>query len=265
MPINRYLTCFIALILFLSLAKTVYAEYLVGPDDVIQIKVYGYDDLTVSTRISEHGRIVFPYLGEIEVAGQSEADISQTISKLLAQRGFIKDAQVNVTIYDYKNQQVSMVGYIKAPGIYTLKNKTSLIDLVALAGGIGQEGDYRAIITRTVNGKTTKQNIDLRKLMEQPDKSQTFFVERGDIIYIPKVPMFYIHGEVTHSGSYPIEPNITVDQAIALGGGLTPRGTLRDITIKRKDASGVIQEIEDVELSDKVLENDVIFIDERLF
>ncbi|CAG1021242.1 partial Polysialic acid transport protein KpsD, partial [Patescibacteria group bacterium] len=214
---------------------------------------------------SEQGRIVFPYLGEIEVAGQSESDIARTISKLLAQRGFIQDAQVNVTIYEYKNQQISMVGNIKAPGIYTLKSKTSLVDIIALAGGIGELGDYRAIVTRVINGKVIKHDFDLRKMMESADKSEPFFVQRNDVIYIPKAPMFYIHGEVQHSGNYRIEPNMTVDQAISLGGGLTPRGTFRDMTIKRQDANGIVQELEDIELSDKVLENDVIFIDERLF
>jgi polysaccharide export outer membrane protein len=240
------------------------AEYLIGTDDVLQIKVYGYDDLATSTRVSENGRIVFPLIGEIEVGGQTEFEAARKITQLLAKGGFIQNANVTVTVFEYKNQQVSVLGQVKAPGIYILKSKNTLIEMIAMAGGLAELGDDRVIITRLANGIPVKQEVNLRTTLESPEHGQTILIQRGDIIYVPKAPMFYIYGEVQRAGSFRLEPNMTVAQAVSLGGGLTPRGTLRGIMIKRRDANGISQEIE-VELSDKVLKDDVVVIDERLF
>ncbi len=259
-----YIAIFAVLLMIFCIVGTVRADYSIGTDDVLQIKIYGYDDLTTSTRVSENGRIVFPLIGEIEVAGQTEFEAARKIAQLLAKGGFVQDANVTVTVFEYKNQQVSVLGQVKSSGIYILKSRNTLIDVIAMAGGISELGDNRAIITRNINGKAVKQEVDLRTALESPEHSQTIFIEKGDVIYIPKAPVFYIYGEVQNSGSFRLEPNMTVAQAVSLGGGLSPRGTLRGIVIERRDDSGVSKTVE-VELSDKVLKDDVIVVDERLF
>lgn len=264
MLINSYVRIFTALVMAFCLVSSVRAEYLIGTDDVVQVKIYGYDDLTTSMRVAENGRIVLPLIGEVEVGGQTEFEAARNITQLLAKGGFIQDANVTVMIFEYKNQQVSVLGQIKAPGIYVLKSKTTLVDMIAMAGGLGELGDNRVIITRLINGKPVKREVDLRVALESPEQSEKVFIERGDVIYIPKAPVFYIYGEVQHSGSFRLEPDMTVSQALSLGGGLTLRGTLRDMVIERRDANNVSKKIE-VELSDKVLKDDVIIVDERLF
>jgi polysaccharide export outer membrane protein len=264
MLINRTVRIFTALVMAFCLVGTVRAEYLIGTDDIVQVKIYGYDDLTTSIRVSENGRIALPLIGEVEVAGQTEFDAAHKITQLLGKGGFIQDANVTVTIFEYKNQQISVLGQIKAPGIYVLKSKTTLVDMIAMAGGLGELADNRVIITRLINGKPIKLEVDLRAALESPERSEKVFIEKGDVIYIPKAPVFYIYGEVQHAGSFRLEPNMTVAQALSLGGGLTLRGTLRDMVIERRDANGVSKTI-DVELSDNVLKDDVIVVDERWF
>jgi polysaccharide export outer membrane protein len=264
MLINGYMRIFAILTMLFCMVGIVRAEYIIGTDDILQIKVYGYEDLTTSARVSENGRIVFPLIGELEVAGQTEFESSRKITQLLAQGGFVQNANVTVTVLEYRNQQVSVLGHVRAPGIYVLKSKNTLIDMIAMAGGLAELGDYRVIITRHINGKVVKQEIDLRAILESPEHSQTILIERGDIVYVPKAPVFYIYGEVQHPGSFRIEPDMTVAQAVSLGGGLTLRGTLRGIAIERKDSNGVSKTLE-VELSDKVLKDDVVVVDERWF
>jgi len=264
MLINRTVRIFVAFVMAFCLVSAVRAEYLIGTDDVVQVKIYGYDDLTTSMRVSENGRIVFPLIGEVEVGGQTEFEAARKITQLLAKGGFIQEANVTVTVFEYKNQQVSVLGQIKAPGIYVLKSKTTLVDMIAMAGGLAELGDNRVIITRLINGKPVKLEVDLHAALESPEHSEKIFIERGDVIYIPKAPVFYIYGEVQHSGSFHLEPNMTVAQALSLGGGLTPRGTLRGIVVERRDVNNASKTI-DVELSDKVLKDDVIVVDERLF
>jgi polysaccharide export outer membrane protein len=259
-----YLRIFAVLLLFFCFANVVRADYTLGTDDILQIKVYGYDDLTTSARVSENGRIVFPMIGEVNVAGKSELEIARTIAQSLEKAGLVQGASVSVTVLEYKNQQVSVLGQVKAPGVYVLRAKNSLIDLIAMAGGINEFGDSRVVITRQVNGKPVKQEVDLRAALESSDHVPAVFIERNDIIYVPKAPVFYISGEVQKPGGYRLEHDMTVAQAIATGGGLTQRGTLRDMVIERRDASGVAQTIE-ARLSDKVIQGDVIVVDERWF
>ena len=240
------------------------ANYIIGTDDAQSIKVYGYEDLTTETRISDNGFIVFPLIGEVKIGGLSTLEAGRTIAHLLSNGGFIKNAQVTVVVLDYKSQQISVLGQVNKPGQYALDVPSTLVDVIAMAGGINPLGEDRIIITRHLNGKTIKEEVDLRKTLEFPEVSNTVAIEKGDIVYVPKAPLFYIQGEIQKPGSFRLEPNMTVAQAVSVGGGLTLRGSLRDIVIERRDQKGKSKTL-DVQLNDLILKDDVIVIDERLF
>jgi len=261
---SKHTVLLVFLLMALGFAGTATAELVIGADDALQIKVYGYDDLTTETRVSSNGRISFPLIGEVSVGGQSTFEAESKIAKLLTDGGFIQNPHVTVTVLEFKSQQVSVLGFVNKPGLYPLESRSSLVDILAMAGGISQLGDHRAIVTRHINGKTIKQEIDLRVALEHPEDSNQFAAVKGDVIYIPKAPVFYIQGEVMHPGAFNLEPKMTVSQALSLGGGLTPKGTLRGIVIERHDANGKSEEIA-VKMTDAVLKDDVLIFQERLF
>jgi len=118
-------------------------------------------------------------------------------------------------------------------------------------------------IVSTHDGKTVKQDVDLNAIFRDGDLTKNVRLQPGDTVYVEKAPMIYIYGEVQKGGAYRLEPNMTVMQALALGGGLTTRGTQRGIKIARHTAEGV-REI-DAHLSDPVKEDDVIYVRESLF
>lgn len=240
------------------------AAYSIGPDDVLRISVYGYEDLKTETRVSADGRITFPLIGEVETRGKSTMELEETIAIQLIKGGFIHDAQVSVTVLEHVSQQVSVLGYVNNPGRYPLDSDSSIVDLIAMAGGIQELGDNKVIITRAINGKPHSQELDLRAYMENADSLEPFKMKQGDTVYVPKAPQFYIYGEVQKPGGYRIDPDISVVKALSIGGGLTLRGTERGIVIKRKTGNGALQVI-DAELSDPVLKDDVIYVDERWF
>jgi polysaccharide export outer membrane protein len=91
------------------------------------------------------------------------------------------------------------------------------------------------------------------------DLSKNIALSPGDTVYVHKAPMVYVYGEVQKGGAYPIEPSMTVMQAIALGGGITPRGTQRGIKITR--AGNAVN----ASLGDPVQPDDVIYVKESLF
>jgi polysaccharide export outer membrane protein len=83
-------------------------------------------------------------------------------------------------------------------------------------------------------------------------------------VYVERAPMFYIYGEVTRAGPYKVEPNMSVMQAIAAGGGMTPRGSDRRLKLRRATADGKWVET-DVGLQEQVRADDVIYVREALF
>ena len=261
---SKHAVLLVFLLMALGFAGTATAELVIGADDALQIKVYGYDDLTTETRVSSNGRISFPLIGEVSVGGQSTFEAESKIAKLLTDGGFIQNPHVTVTVLEFKSQQVSVLGFVNKPGLYPLESRSSLVDMLAMAGGISPLGDHSAIVTRHINGKTIKQEIDLRVALEHPEDSNQFAAVKGDVIYIPKAPVFYIQGEVMRPGAFNLEPKMTVSQALSLGGGLTPKGTLRGIVIERHDANGKSEEIA-VKMTDAVLKDDVLTFQERLF
>lgn len=264
MPFGR-IVCLVFFTLFASIyGQKVLAEYTIGPEDVIRILVYDYDDLKTETRVSEDGRITFPLLGELTVGGKTTFKIEQMISQMLSKGGYIKDAQVTVTVVEYKSKRVSVLGLVNAPGRYPLDSITTLIDVIAMAGGIQPTGEEKAIITRIQAGKTSKIEVDLHEQLNISEHPTRFELQAGDVVYIPKAPVFYIYGEVQRPGEYPVERDISVVKALSIGGGLTTRGTQDGIIIKRKNSQGVINEL-NANLTDNVNKDDVIYVKERLF
>jgi polysaccharide export outer membrane protein len=240
------------------------SAYNLGPDDVLSISVYGDTNLKTETRVSEDGRIIFPLIGSIEVGGKSSLELEEAIATGLIKGGFVHEAQVNVMVLEHVSQQISVLGYVKNPGRYPLNSNSTIIDSIAMAGGIQEMGGSKVVVTRTVNGGTQKQELNLQEYLEKAQSVVPFKMQQGDVVYVPKADMFYIYGEVLKPGEYRITPTISVVKALSMGGGLTLRGTENGIIIKRKDAKGDLLEI-DTKLNDAVLEGDVIYVGERWF
>ncbi len=258
-----YALLLMALFMLLPFAQS-RASYNIGPDDVLRISVYGYDDLKIETRVSADGQISFPLIGDVKASGKSSMALEKAIARSLTEGGFIQDAQVNVTVLERVSQQVSVLGYVNKPGRYSLDSDSVIVDVIAMAGGINDLGSDKVVVTRSVNGKPQKQALDLRVYLEAAASTMPFKMQQGDLVYVPKAAMFYIYGEVQRPGEYRIEPDISVVKALSVGGGLTLRGSENRVVIRRKDNGGVLQEI-DAQLSDDVLKDDVIYVGERWF
>ncbi|HED14790.1 MAG TPA: polysaccharide export protein EpsE [Gammaproteobacteria bacterium] len=239
-------------------------DYLLGGGDKIQISVYEQPDLTTNVRISQDdGTITFPLLGEVAIAGLSPEAAGSKITKLLKDGGFIKDPQVSVSVQEFLSQKIPVMGQVNSPGEYSLKGESRVIDLIAQAGGLRTDAADVITVVKNEGGKSVKYEIDLLQFYAG-DMSQNIGVSRGDFILVPKMDKFYIQGEVQGPGMYRLERDMTVMQAISVGGGITGRGSLKGIKVTRHKADGKTQKIR-VELMDRLQPNDVITLKERLF
>lgn len=236
-------------------------DYRIGAGDVIRIGVFDHPELTVDLKVSESGNITVPSVGSVKVVGLSTHQIEQLLATRFEQGEVLHNAQVTVNVLEYLSQRVAVMGQVGKPGHYSLSEKRTVMDMLAMAGGAvaGSAADEITLIHQD----GTRTNIDLRRLFNG-DLSVNATVKAGDTLFIPRAPQFYIYGEVQRPGMYRLERNMSLSQAIAAAGGLTPKGTERGITIKRSDKSGKERRLS-VKKAQSLQADDVILVKESLF
>lgn len=239
-------------------------DYMLGAGDVVRMTVYQYPDLTSETRIGETGNVTFPLVGTVSVAGKTAVEVATEVTGLLADGGFIKKPQVNVQILQFHSQQISVLGQVTRPGKYPLDTTSKITDVIATAGGVSAEGGDEIVLIRTEGDNVKRYTFDSLSLFDRGNAEQNIEVKGGDIIYVPRIPLFYIYGAVQHPGTFRLQRDMTVMQALSVGGGLTPRGTERGIKISRHGTDGQLVSI-DAGLNDKLQIDDVVYVKESFF
>ena len=252
---------FAILMFFVSLVQA--ADNPLGPGDMIRVSIYGNPDLTTETRVTSAGAVSLPLVGDVQVGGISVAQAEKNIGNLLEKGGFIKKPQVNIVVLQISSQQISVLGEVYKPGRFPIERPSTLTELLAMAGGANLNGSDFVTVISQKEGNTVRQEHNWRELLRSQE-GKDIPLAAGDIIYVPRAQMFYIYGEVQRPGSFRLERNMTVAQALATGGGLTPRGTENGLVIKRKNEKGELEEVE-VEPSTLVQVDDVIQVQERWF
>lgn len=253
-----------ACFLVLSAVSVNAAEVTLGRGDVLKITVFGSPELSLETKVAESGNISYPLLGEVAVQGLAPAEAERKIAKALETGGFVRRPQVSVFVTSYQSQQISVLGLVNRPGRYPVDGPRTLIDMLAMAGGINADGSDSAYLIRTRDGKTTKEVIDLSDMLHSANLQSNVELQGDDIIYVERVPRFYIYGEVQRPGVYRLEKHMTVIQALSAGGGLNPRGTERGVRIKRLNAQGRL-EVLAANHGDILQPDDVVYVNESLF
>jgi polysaccharide export outer membrane protein len=240
-------------VFLLASALPGWAQEKLGVGDAIRITVHQQPDLTTDARISERGTVAMPLVGEVKVAGLSQPQAASAIAESFKKGQFLRNPQVTVAITTVRSKQVSVLGAVTRPGRYALDDTSSnLTDVIAAAGGITPTGADTVTVIR--DGKEHRIAV----------LGKPFALKGGETVHVDRAPVFYIYGEVARSGAYRVEPNMTVMQAIAAGGGITPRGSDRRLKMRRADAGGKLVE-SDAKLRDLVKPDDVIYVKEALF
>ena len=252
---------FACLMMFAGMLQA--ADNPLGTGDMLRITVYGNPDMTTETRVTAAGTISLPLVGEVKVGSISVPEAEHSIAKLLEDGKFIKRPQVNIVILQFVSQQVSVLGEVQKPGRYPLDHPSTLTDLLAIAGGATANGSDQITVISHKAGKSSRQEYDVRDMFRK-NGSPDVGVSSGDIIYVPRAPVFYIYGEVQRPGAFRLERDMIVAQALATGGGLTARGTERSLSIKRRNEKGKLETI-DAEISTPLLADDVLQVKESLF
>jgi polysaccharide biosynthesis/export protein len=240
-------------------------EYVLASGDMLRIAVFQNPELSLDTRVSESGTISYPLLGAVRLGGLSVMAAEKTLSDGLRTGNFIKNPQVSVLVAKVQGHQTSVLGLVNKPGRYPLEVAgMKLSELIALAGGIAVGGGDVVTLTGVRGDKVMRQELDLPSLFTTAAAANDPLVRNGDVIYVGRMPVFYIYGEVQRAGALRLERNMTVMQGLAAGGGLTPRGTEKGMRIHRRDAQGNLQVLP-LSMDSFLRQDDVIYVRESLF
>ena len=243
------------------------AGYVIGPQDQLAITVYDEPDLTNRYRVDDAGFISFPLISRIAAAGLTIAEFEDRLRATLA-NGYIRNPQVRVDVEQYRSRSIVVTGAVRAPQKLTMTGSSmTLLEALALAGSPTAEASNEVIISRKKPGaQGDSEIVEIRvnrRDLELGRAGRDVMLRDGDIVNVPVAQKFFIDGQVRNPGTYVLDAGMTVQQAIALAGGLTERGSDRGITAKRF-VNGKPTEVS-LRLDDKIQAEDTITIRQRFF
>ena len=252
------------------------AAYLVGPNDVLGVKVLGEPELSTQYTVDADGTITFPFLQRVPVAGKTVAEIEYALRKGL-DPDWIKNAQVSVVITSYRSRAIYVIGEVRNPAKYTIEGQTTLLEVIAQAGSFTPNAAQNIIVTRYKEGLTgvvagtpvapgDPRGAEILRVnrdeLSEGKLQANIILQDGDTIFVPAAEKFYVMGMVKTPGQYVLQPGMTVRQAISMAGGLNERGSDRRIKIIRKVNNKDVEI--DAQLSDPIRAGDTVRVAQRL-
>jgi polysaccharide biosynthesis/export protein len=247
-------------------ADATLTTYQIGAQDQLKITVLDEPSLSQSYRVDSDGSITMDYIGRVRAAGSTPTDLQERVRALLAKGDFLKNPQVRVEVESYKSQSVIVSGEVRTPGKLPMTGAMTLLEALAAAGSPTSAASNELTIAHLRRPGSEGRDADVTHVNWkdlQLGKGVDVALQDGDLIHVPKAQTFYIYGQVKNAGTYVYEPGITVQQALAMAGGLTDRGSDRRIRATRF-VKGKSLDIS-LRLDDKVQPGDTITVDQRFF
>lgn len=231
------------------------SAYVLGRDDTLEIGLLGRTDFGGRARVQADGTIQLQFVGKIQAADRTTAELADAIRKALQAGGYFSDPVVTVEVSGYASRYVTVLGAVGSPGLIPMNRPYRLSEILARVGGV-RDGAADYIVVRSAAGQ--EKRLLVRDLATG-DANQDPFVTAGDKIYAPAAEIFYIYGQVNSPGAYPLQSGMTVRMAIAKAGGLTESGSDKKVDANRGGKKTR------VDIASEVQAGDVLVVGERLF
>lgn len=206
------------------------SDYIIGPGDELQIKVWGQVEADLRVIVDRSGQIYIPQVGEISVAGTHYGDLEEHLKRDVSR--VFKNFSLTATIGRLRAIQVVVVGNARYPGTYTISSLSTLVNAIFSSGGPGPQGSLRHIQVRRDSNTIT--DFDFYDLLIKGDKSKDVRLLAGDVLYIPHVgPLVAIAGSVNTPAIYEMKDTSTLNDLIETAGDLSNVADTTKITIDR--------------------------------
>jgi polysaccharide export outer membrane protein len=212
--------------------------------DVIKVTTANEDTFTTKAVVDGDGTFDFGVLGRIKAAGLTARQLETEVRKKL-DPDWVKNPQVTVELVPTLSKRVLVGGRVRDPRAYPFSGRLTVLEALLGVGGTADDAGERAYIIRAnpdgsvlsaeQMSDAAKIYVDLYKL-DNGDLSENYTLNDGDFLFVEKALPLIITGEIKNAGPYPARRGLTVQQAVALAGGLTEKGKSSGIKIQRPTA-----------------------------
>ncbi len=247
----------------------------IGAGDLLHIDVFDVPELSRDVRVSDTGDIGYPLMpGKISVGGLTSFQLEEKLEQLLIENGLISHPQVTVFLKEQHSQPISVIGAVRNPTVYQVVRPTTLLEVLASAGGVTDDAGSDIIITRPSSSNTarlqaTSTSVDspepnqriitirLQDLLESGDSTYNIPVYGGDVVSVPRAGIVYVMGAgIAQPGGYTLQSRgqqMTVLKAVALARGLTSFAKSDSAVIMRTNSTTGQREVVPVRI--RAIEN----------
>jgi polysaccharide export outer membrane protein len=272
----------------LALASDVkQGEYVIGSGDLLDVEVFDVPELSREVRVNETGFISLPLMpAKVRAMGLTPFQLQDKLAELLQTNGLVSTPQVTVSVKEQHSQPITVIGSVKTPMVIQALRKTTLLQALSQAGGIGDDAGNTVVITRpasdpsdsadpsTAAAPTASQTftIGLSDLLVSGDPRFNIPLVGGDVVSVPRAGIIYVVGAVLKPGGFLLENDLdkmTMLKMISLAGGTTNTAKLKSTVILRKDPDTGqrdqvpvdLKKVLDMKTQDVQLQaNDILFV-----
>jgi polysaccharide export outer membrane protein len=227
----------------LAVGPTIPGEsLLIGPGDLLHISVVDTPEMDQHARVTDRGEVPLVAVGNLKVAGLTPEEAAAAVHDRLITAHYLNHPEVAVSVEQYATQNVSVIGQVRSSGAYPIGTARSVLDVLALAGGLDGTADRNILIERHGD----PQHPIHYYLSNNPAEAvvNQVLVYPGDIVVVPRAGIVYILGDVNRPGGFVMSNNeskMTLLQGLALAGGVTKSAKQGHARLIRKE-NGVIKE-----------------------
>ncbi len=209
--------------------------YLLGPDDTVTIHAANAPDLSDKPfRVDAGGEVKLPMIGRVHAGGLTVDQLETEIATRL--KVYLVEPEVTVSITEFRSQPVSVVGAVSTPGVHQLEGQKTLVEMLAIAGGLRPDAGPTVKITRRIEfgriplpgavddptHRFSIAEVNLKSVMEAKNPEFNIPIRPHDVISVPHAEVVYVIGEVNHAGALPLNEgdSLSVLEAVSSSGGM---------------------------------------------
>lgn len=225
------------------------SSYILGPGDQITVRAVDVEQITDKPiPVDLNGDIRLPMAGRLRVSGLTVPQVEADITKRL--KTYVLHPDVSVSIAEFRSQPVSVIGAVKTPGVQQVQGRKTLVEMLALAGGLDTTAGSTLKITRRLEwgriplaaaaddptGRFSVAEVNLKSILRANNPEENILVKPYDVISVPRADSIYVIGQVQKGGSFLLNErdDVTVLQALSMAGGLDRAAKPQEAKILRR-------------------------------
>ncbi len=213
--------------------------YRIGAEDTVKVSVFGVPELSQEYRVDGGGRIMMPLIGAVAVSGLTLDEAEQLIAARYGE-SYLRNPQVSLQVTEYRSQQFTVIGAVPNPRVYAASRQTTLIEALALAGGISEGAGEFIYLTDRVRDPETEQMkvrsllVTVDDLMRHPSENNVVLGE-GALVNVPRGGFVFVEGDVERPGAFPQTRAKSVLTALAQAGGMKWEADKSSLRVLRRN------------------------------